>query len=470
MISNKLKVTTLASAIAAAASMPALSNLDVDAANHASVKYASEAKVLGTIPASGLVAVEDGGIGTITGSVDVASTAVGLTKFLRYDLSNGATFKGNPTLASGTHTDCGTSLAGGLESGGDGESFATFRNAHANDKTQLATCDWVMTLSTTAGDGLNVDPTAVTSLTYSMYDTLGQSVSLANALTSKTVPIVEFVAGSVPTAIIEASNTTATVASDFQKFTNAAPIGVAANTAVTSLALIDVTDIVSTTQATKDLAGNVADKDDFLTAAQSITITGDVSQGTFFSDTAAACDETAAIACTANAAKTACTITATAANADFTICADFSGLATGVKVNKSAYSIAFGTETAVTGSLGSIAYDTISLEIPYITTFEGYNQRIFIDNRGTTDASYSTTFTTESGVTAAAGTAGSGTLAAGAISVVKVSDLVTFTGGSRGTATMELEANGDNLKVTTQIVDLGTGMTDTILLHPSTQQ
>ena len=55
MISNKFKLTSLAAAVAATAAMPALSQLDVDAANHASVKYASEAKVLGTIPASGLV-------------------------------------------------------------------------------------------------------------------------------------------------------------------------------------------------------------------------------------------------------------------------------------------------------------------------------------------------------------------------------------------------------------------------------
>ncbi len=53
---------------------------------------------------------------------------------------------------------------------------------------------------------------------------------------------------------------------------------------------------------------------------------------------------------------------------------------------------------------------------------------------------------------------------------IKATDLVTFTGGTRGTATIEIEAQTGSLKVVTQIVDLGTGMTDTILLHPSTQQ
>jgi hypothetical protein len=467
MISNKFKLTTLASALAAVASMPALSNQDVDSTTHAAVKYASEAKVVGTVPASGLVTIAKAGIGTITGSVDVATTVAAQTKFVRYDLTN-AVFDGNPTLstASGANgTTCDTAIVGALEAGGDGKAFATFRNVAAAQKVQGAVCDWVMTL----GTGLKVDPTATSSIKYSMYETLGQTPVIANALTSKSADLTTFVAGSAATAGLTATNTTATVASDFRKFENGAGISVAANTAVTSLGSFTATGIVGAT-ATKDLAGNTADKDDFLTAAQDITITGDVSQATFFSDTAAACDETAAIACTANTAKTACTITATAANANFTVCADFSALATGLKVNKGAYSIAFGTQTAVTGALGSIGYDTITLEIPYITTYEGYNQRIFIDNRGTTTASYSTTFTTEDGVTAVAGTAGAGTLAADQISVVKVSDLVTFTGGSRGTATMELEANGDNLKVTTQIVDLGTGMTDTILLHPSTQQ
>ena len=121
-------------------------------------------------------------------------------------------------------------------------------------------------------------------------------------------------------------------------------------------------------------------------------------------------------------------------------------------------------------ALGSVIYDTTSVEVPYVTTYEGYNQRIFIDNRGATDAYYSTTYTTENGVTAADGASATGTLAAGEMHTIKATDLVTFTGGTRGTATIEIEAQTGSLKVVTQIVDLGTGMTDTILLHPSTQQ
>ena len=80
------------------------------------------------------------------------------------------------------------------------------------------------------------------------------------------------------------------------------------------------------------------------------------------------------------------------------------------------------TDQAAPVSIGSITYDTTTVEAPYITTYEGYNQRIFIDNRGGVAAYYSTTFTTEDGVTATAGTAATGTFPANTISVVKVSD------------------------------------------------
>jgi hypothetical protein len=449
--------------------MPAVADIDADAASDP-VDYASETKVVGTIPASGLVDVAKLGIGTITGSVDVASTVAQQAKYLRFDLTN-ALFDGAPTLktesgAAGAAcaATAGNVIDGAVQAGGDGASFVTFLNQAAAARVQLATCDWVMTL----GTGLKVDPTATATMKYSMYETLGQTTQISYALSSKTVDVTNFVAGSAPTLIVEAEQATATVASDFRTFDNSGN-GVA-DGAITTLAFLDAGDVVSATQATKDLAGNTADKDDFLTAAQTITITGDVSQGVFSSQTSGACDGTGIIACVANADNTACTITATAANADAHICANFTALGAGLKVNKGAYSIAYGTEAGVTGALGSIGYDTSSVEIPYITTYADYNQRIFVDNRGGVDGQYSTTFTTESGITAVAGAAGTGTLTAGEITVIRAADLVTFTGGTRGTATLELEANAANLKITTQIVDLGTGMTDTILLHPSTQQ
>ena len=439
--------------------MPAMSAIDVDVTTDQKLDYATELK--GTADANGRVAIAKNGTNmTVNGSTDIAAAASAV-RYVRFDLTNGV-FNGAPGLGMKSKADCGTDLAGVLEGGGDGQSFATFKLTPV--EALVATCDWTMT----PGTGIKMDPASDLSISYGIYETVGQSTQTVYALAAvKTVAMANFVAGSVPASVVTATNATATVASDFRSFDNTAN-GVV-NGTLTSLGMLDVSKVVSTTQATLTLAGATAAASDFLTAAQTVTITGDVSQAVYTSQTGADCTG-GTIACTANTAKTSCAITATAANADTYLCAAYATLATGLKANKGAYSVALSTDTGVAGALGSVVYDTISIEIPYVTTYAGYNQRIFIDNRGTVTADYSTTFTTEDGVTAVSGTGGTGTLAASKITVVKVSDLVTFTGGTRGSATLELEANAANLKVTTQIVDLGTGMTDTILLHPSTQQ
>ncbi|MDG2070534.1 MAG: hypothetical protein P8J55_02105 [Pseudomonadales bacterium] len=456
---NKLQTVTLASVLTAVASMPVMSAIDIDVTTDQKLDYATELK--GTADANGRVAIAKNGTNlSVSGSTDIAA-AIGAARYVRFDLTNGV-FDGAPTVNMKTKADCSVDLAGVLEGGGDGQSFATYRMTPV--QALVATCDWTIT----SGTGFKMDPTTDLSVSYGIYETVGQSTQTVYALAAiKTVAMANFVAGSVPADVVVASNATATVASDFRSFDNAAN-GVA-NGTLTSLGQLDASKVVSTTQATLTLAGVVAAATDFLTAAQTVTITGDVSQAVYTSQTGADCTG-GTIACTANTAKTSCAITATAANADMYICANYAALGAGLKANKGSYSIGLSTDTGVTGSLGSVVYDTISVEIPYVTTYADYNQRIFIDNRGTVAADYTTSFTTEDGVTAVAGTGGAGTLAAGDITVIRASDLVTFTGGTRGSATLELEANSSNLKITTQIVDLGTGMTDTILLHPSTQQ
>ena len=469
MISNKLKLAT-ATVLTAAMSMPVLAAIDMDVTTDQKLKYATELQ--GTATAGYVTAAKQGTDGTINGSVDVTSTAAAVkTRFLRYDLTN-AKFKGDPGLNVMTGADaggaaCNVVLAGVLVAGGDGDAFATFSTTMAADKFQAATCDWTLTQ---AARGLDLVPDATASVTYTIYETLGQTGVAANTIaTAKSVDYSHFIVGSTPAEVVTATDATATVASDFRSFDNTAN-GIA-NGTLTSIGFIDASKAIKTGVSTIQLDGSAADETHFLTAAQNIVVTGDVSQGTWFANTTVACAGGTSTACVANTAKTACTVTlASGANADQHICAQFSGLDTGLKVNKGTYSVAMSVDTDATGALGKIKYDTISVEVPYITTYEGYNQRIFIDNFGTTSATYSTTFTSETGVTATAGTAATGTLAAGAVSTVKVGDMVTFAGGSRGTATLELEANGANLRVVSQIVDLGTGMTDTILLHPSTQQ
>jgi hypothetical protein len=105
-----------------------------------------------------------------------------------------------------------------------------------------------------------------------------------------------------------------------------------------------------------------------------------------------------------------------------------------------------------------------TVQLPYLTTFADYNQRLVIVNRGTSDATYSVTFTSEATATATAGTAATGTVAAGTTSSIKVSDIVTMTGLTRTAATIVIVAPTANLSVATNQVNLSDGSTDTVVL------
>ena len=453
---RNFKKMTLVAAVAATVSMSSFADIDMDVATDESLKYATELQ--GTLTAGKVAIAKKTTITDIQGTASFGATGA-TTRYIRFDLTN-ATFNGNPaSFKQKSKADDSVLVTGVLENGGDGESYAIYKQVSAENITAGQQWDLVV------GTGYKVDPTATVTVTYAQYETATNAANQTSALVSKSKDMIKFVAGADYTAIIEASPVVATVASNFQTFNNAANISTATNASgKTALAFLDLGDVISATPPLK-LDGSASAKEDYITQAQTITVTGDVSLGVFTSETAAACDGTGAIACTANTAKTACTITATDADNDAYICLNTSGLTAGQAISKGAYTLSYEDE-AVSGALGSIAYDTLTVEVPYITTYEGYNQRIFLDNRGTTAAGYTTTFTTENGVTAAGGTAATGTLAAGEMATVRVADLVTFTGGTRGSAMMEVEASTTNLQITTQIVDLGTGMTDTIILHP----
>jgi hypothetical protein len=100
--------------------------------------------------------------------------------------------------------------------------------------------------------------------------------------------------------------------------------------------------------------------------------------------------------------------------------------------------------------------------INYLTTFTGYNQRVYITNRGATDATYAFTFTSESGTTATAGTAATGTSKANSVLVLKATDIVTLSGKTRTAAKLAIVGTPSSFKVSTQQVNISSGGTDTI--------
>ena len=105
------------------------------------------------------------------------------------------------------------------------------------------------------------------------------------------------------------------------------------------------------------------------------------------------------------------------------------------------------------------------MQIPYLTQFGDYNQRIVIVNRGAA-ADYSFSFTVEEdGPTITEGADASGTLASGATTYIslKFGDLVTIDGSpNRVSATLIVESEPPFIDVAVSQTNANGG-TDTVL-------
>ena len=118
-------------------------------------------------------------------------------------------------------------------------------------------------------------------------------------------------------------------------------------------------------------------------------------------------------------------------------------------------------------ALGRITHDGTTVHIPYLTTWENYNQRIVVSNRGTNPADYEIMFRPEEGVTATPNDMyAMGTLDGGSTIVLRARDVVTLEGGSRTAATFVAEAQSTQIDVATIMVNLMNGSTDTVNYEP----
>ena len=118
---------------------------------------------------------------------------------------------------------------------------------------------------------------------------------------------------------------------------------------------------------------------------------------------------------------------------------------------------------------GTIVTNGTMVHLAYLTGFDGYNQRVIIANRGTVDADYVLgNILTEGGTMATAGTMATGTVPASSTMVIRVADtadmggLISFDSGrTRASATLSLTAPTSAISVSTTIVNISDGSTDT---------
>ena len=114
--------------------------------------------------------------------------------------------------------------------------------------------------------------------------------------------------------------------------------------------------------------------------------------------------------------------------------------------------------------VGVIRHDGTTVQIPFVTSYDGYTQRIVIVNRNKVDVSYALTFRAEGDGMIDGDNPHEGMAAGGQATVLKVADLVTLTGPTRASATLTVAATSGSIDVATTMVNKMDQSTDTVVL------
>ena len=448
MVSKKILGVAIAAAFSSQAFAVVDLTLGTGGAGTGAVLYAKETITSAQVTNS-LVQVTAAGTELNT----LVATGFGVTAtthaFIRFNLTNAkfktAVVSGDLTAVTGTITN--VTLAQGGAVGDDYVIFDVNSGGLAqSDKLQLALA------------GLQVSPTAAATITYKHYSNSPDAaqnqatqgllatdsyafVSVANALTTTitaTNQTADVNAATPFTKFVTGASATATLGN--VKFDLAAGAVTAAGVAVTTLAqVIDTAAGKSSLTVGGDLSFTVSTSA-ALTAAD-LTING-VASNTAATNVPSAKLDTLTGMALAGAGNDIAITAKSAINAGaYSLTFTPTGIA----------SAAYGAAT-VTGALGTITRNGATVQVPYLTTNTGLNQKVVLVNRGSSDTTYTTTFTAENGVTAAAGAKASGTLKAKETLVLKASDLVTLTGATRTAATIVALAPASTIDAATQTV------------------
>jgi hypothetical protein len=404
-------------------------------------------------------------VGAGTALSAAGATEVGVSAdnqiFVRYDFDSSVLSAAAPAL-----TTSGGAFSQSVAQGGAiGADFViyTLTATAAMAQTDVLTIPLV---------GHAISGTTGANISMAVYETLTNASNEVNPLTNKTVSAA-ISAGSGFAASVVKSVATAEVESGFTQWAN----GDLANLTNT-LNASSITPLTATVVRQVDGAGVIL-TDMFANVAAAAnstqTYTGDFATGTaYFLDSDGDlldCNTTSTALTPAVDELTATTFTANIgiATASSKLCMTVDGLTV---IPESSFTLtttlvpvpnaAFPAVGAADVDAGIIDHNGTTVHLAYLTTWMDYNQRLVMVNRGNSPAGYTVTFTTEAGVTATPGTAATGTLGAGESTMVKVTDIVTLTGGTRTAATLVVVSPNANIDVATTQVNLADGGTDTV--------
>ena len=113
--------------------------------------------------------------------------------------------------------------------------------------------------------------------------------------------------------------------------------------------------------------------------------------------------------------------------------------------------------------LGTIRRDGTRVQIPYLTTYDGYTQRVVIVNRNRTAVRYTFSFVSEDGTVATAGDAATGDVPANSTMVLKATDIVSLAGKTRTAAVLDVVAPNGTVDIATTQVNMNDQGTDTVI-------
>jgi hypothetical protein len=386
--------------------------------------------------------------------------------FIKVELTNGAYALGAETMEV---TNVGNSSRNTVSANEVIATSVLFSGGTVGSSSAIYTFDISETLSATATILASLNQIATNgnpTVKMSIFETLTEANKADGvAVSTASKQILALTPGNKAT--VTAANLTAEVSTSFNKYVN---------TTTTQKLLGNLGKISHTVNAGHRDAqtGGVTTIGMLYAPATTVaTITGDLSNGTWWMSVAG-CANFAAIPAgdklKLNAAKTSGTATGTIFNAKGTLC-NLVGGTTAIPAN--AYTIGVNYVTGVTDTagaadttgvaIGSILRNGTSQNINYLTTFASYNQRVYITNRGTADATYAFTFQAEDGTTATAGTAATGTSKGGTVLALKAADIVTLTGKTRVAASLSIVGTPANFSIATQQVNLSNGATDTVI-------
>lgn len=149
------------------------------------------------------------------------------------------------------------------------------------------------------------------------------------------------------------------------------------------------------------------------------------------------------------------TNTAAIPHGEYTVAVDYQGLT----------NAAFPPEDLAETTIGRIRHDGTRVQVPFLTTYSGYSQRVIIVNRNRVPVSYAFGFTAEDGVTATPGQMAQGVVPPESRMMLRATDIVNLAGKTRTAATLNIVATPGSVDVATFQVNMADKGTDTVLFE-----